>query len=108
MCFDGSLGNVQIASDFRVVTSLEQQIDDLSLPGPHLAEFFFHKRCTCPTRPGRRKWLVQPGPWTHLDSGLCVSFCIHAAKSRFSTLTNDEIFGCGLFPLGKWGYKSHF
>ena len=84
MCFDRALGDVEIVSDFRVVASLEQQIDDLPFPGPHLAEFLFHKHCTCPTRLGRRKWLFQPGPKTHLDSGLClcVSFCIRAAKSR--------------------------
>jgi hypothetical protein len=82
MCLDRSLGDVEVPSNFRVVASLKQQIDDLPFPGPYLAEFFFHKHCTCPTRPGRRKWLVQPGPWTHLDSGLCVSFCIRAAKAR--------------------------
>ena len=36
MRFDRSLGNVQIASDFRVVASLEQQIDDLPFPGSYL------------------------------------------------------------------------
>jgi hypothetical protein len=46
MRFDGSLGNVQIASDFRVVTSLEKQIYDLPFPGTHLVELFFHKDCT--------------------------------------------------------------
>jgi hypothetical protein len=40
--FDRALGHVQIASDFRVVTSLEQQIDDLPLPGPDLVELVFH------------------------------------------------------------------
>jgi hypothetical protein len=55
MCFDGSLRNVQIASDFRVVTSLKKQIYDLPLPGPHLVELFFHKNCTRPIRP----WLLQ-------------------------------------------------
>jgi hypothetical protein len=46
MRFDGSLGNVQIASDFRVVTSLKKQIDDLPFPGTHLVELFFHIDCT--------------------------------------------------------------
>lgn len=50
MRFDGSLGNVQIASDFRVVTSLEEQIYDLPFPGTHLIELFFHN-CTWPMRP---------------------------------------------------------
>ena len=62
MRFDRSLGNVQIFSDFRVVTSLEKQIDDLPFPGPHLAELLFHKHCTCPTRPGRRKRLSNQVP----------------------------------------------
>ena len=52
MRFDGSLGNVQIASDFRVVTSLKKQIYDLPFPGTHLVELFFHKDCTWPMRPG--------------------------------------------------------
>ena len=42
MCLDRSLGDVQIVSDFRVVASLQQQIDDLPFAGPHLAEFLFH------------------------------------------------------------------
>ncbi len=43
MRFDGALGNVQIASDFRVVTALEQQLDNLPLPGRYSLEtlFFF-------------------------------------------------------------------
>jgi hypothetical protein len=49
MGFHGSLGDVQIASDFRVVTSLEQQVDNLPFPGAYLAELFFHKR-TAPDR----------------------------------------------------------
>jgi len=46
MRFDRALGNVQIASDFRVVTSLEQQMNDLPFPGSHLAELLFHNHCT--------------------------------------------------------------
>jgi hypothetical protein len=46
MRFDRSLGDVQIVSDFRVVTSLEKQIDDLPIPRSHLCEFFFHKHFT--------------------------------------------------------------
>jgi hypothetical protein len=46
MRFDRSLGNVQIFSNFRVVTSLEKQIDDLPFPGAHLAELLFHNHCT--------------------------------------------------------------
>ena len=46
MRFDRSLGNVQIAGDFGVVTSLKKQLNDLPFPGPHLAELLFHKHCT--------------------------------------------------------------
>src|ERR1700688_3932136 len=81
MRFDGSLGNVQIASDFRVVTSLKKQIDDLPFPGTHLVELFFHIDCTWPMQPGLLQVAKQSGLPAHLDSGLCVSFCIHAAKS---------------------------
>jgi hypothetical protein len=35
MRFDCALGNVQIASDFRVVTSLEQQRNNLPFPWPY-------------------------------------------------------------------------
>ncbi len=42
MRFYGSLGYVQIASDFRIVTALQEQIYDLLFPGSHLSKFFFH------------------------------------------------------------------
>ncbi len=42
MSFDGSLGYVQIASDFRIVTPLQEQIDDLLFPRSHLSKFVFH------------------------------------------------------------------
>jgi len=77
MRFDGALGNIQIPSDFRVVTSLEKQIDDLPFPGAHLAELLFHKN----THLIDQTQAPKPGPSAHLDSGLCVSICNHAAKS---------------------------
>ncbi len=46
MCFDGALGDIQIASDFGVVASLEKQIDDLALPGGHLFDLLFHSLST--------------------------------------------------------------
>jgi hypothetical protein len=46
MRFHRSLGNIQIPSDFRVVTSLEQQINDLPFPRSHFVELLFHKHCT--------------------------------------------------------------
>ncbi len=48
MRLDRSLGNVQILSDFRVVASLEKQIDHLPFPGIHVAELLFHKHRTSP------------------------------------------------------------
>jgi hypothetical protein len=42
MCFHGALGYVQIASDFRIVTALKQQIDDLPLPLSHFSKLLFH------------------------------------------------------------------
>jgi hypothetical protein len=46
MRFHRSLRDVEIVSDFRVVTSLKQQINDLPLSWPHLIELFFHSHCT--------------------------------------------------------------
>ncbi len=46
MSFDGTLGHVQIASDFRVIASLEQQLDNLPFPGSHFVELLFHNDCT--------------------------------------------------------------
>jgi hypothetical protein len=81
MRLDRSLGDVQIFSDFRVVTPLKKQIDDLPFPGSYLAEVLFHKHLHLadPTRP--LQVAEQPDPSAHLDSGLYDSFCIHTAKS---------------------------
>jgi hypothetical protein len=56
MRFHRALSNVQIASDFRVITSLQQQLDQLPLPRSHLVELLFHKALHLTTRPGRGKW----------------------------------------------------
>ena len=45
MCFDGSLGYMQIVSNFRIVTTLQEKVDDLLLPLPHLRQFLFHVMC---------------------------------------------------------------
>jgi hypothetical protein len=37
MSLYGSLGYVEIASDFRIVTTLQEQIDDLLLAGSYLS-----------------------------------------------------------------------
>jgi hypothetical protein len=57
MRLDRSLGDVQIFSDFRIVTSLKKQIDDLPFPGSYVVELLFHKHHTSPIRPGGCKWL---------------------------------------------------
>jgi hypothetical protein len=62
MRLDRSLGDVQIFSDFRVVTSLKKQIDDLPFPGSYVAELLFHKHRTLPIRPSRCKWLNNQIP----------------------------------------------
>jgi len=41
MSFDGALGHVQIPSDLRVVTSLEQQVDNLLFPRSYLGKLLF-------------------------------------------------------------------
>ncbi len=46
MRFHRALGHVQIVRDFRVVTSLEKQLNDLPVPWAHLIENLFHKYCT--------------------------------------------------------------
>jgi hypothetical protein len=43
MRFHRALGHFQIASDFRVVTSLEKQFNDLTVPWVHLLKHLFHK-----------------------------------------------------------------
>jgi len=42
MCFHSALGDVQIASDFRIVTALKQQIDNLPLPLSYVSKLLFH------------------------------------------------------------------
>ncbi len=56
MCFDGALGDIQVASDFSVVTSLEKQVDNLTFPGSHLIKLLFHISLHLTDTPGRGKW----------------------------------------------------
>jgi hypothetical protein len=67
VCLDRALGNVKIASDFGVVTSLEQELDNLSFPGSHLFELFFHKTLHLPNALHPRQWRFHCGFWVHLD-----------------------------------------
>jgi hypothetical protein len=49
MRLDRALGNVQIPSNFGIVTPLQKQIDDLTFPGSDFAKILFHKHHTFPT-----------------------------------------------------------
>jgi hypothetical protein len=62
MRFYRALGNVQIPSNFRVVTSLKQQIDDLPFPRPYLAERLFHNTAPDRRAPVAVKWLSSQVP----------------------------------------------
>lgn len=76
MSFDGALGNMQIASDFRVVASLEQKIDNLPLSGPHLVKLLVHglHLTGAPVAVGVASNQVR----TRLEFGsLTASFCNH-------------------------------
>jgi hypothetical protein len=108
MCFDRSLGNIQIPSDFRVVTSLKKQIDNLPLPWSHLAELFFHNHCHLTDAPRPPQVAKRSGPSAHLDSGLFgVSFCILAAKFGLSVLTKCENLESVVFSLENSHYQSY-
>jgi hypothetical protein len=108
MRFDGSLGNVQIASDFRVVTSLKKQIYDLPFPGTHLVELLFHKDCTWPMRPG----LLQSGEAIRSlgTSGFGSLRLILHSRGQIGPgmLTNCKNSGCALFRLQKQGLLQCF
>jgi hypothetical protein len=104
MRFDCALGNVQIPSDFRVVTPLEQQTDDLPFSWSHLIELFFHNHYTRPT-PQTPQLAREPGPLGTSGFGPCVSFCIHAAKSRVEVLTKCENCRLRVFPVENCDYR---
>ena len=71
MCFDRALGNIQVASDFRVVAPLQQQVHDLPLAGSHLVKLLVHELHLSdharpepknPARPARmRTWVCGLG-----------------------------------------------
>src|ERR1700674_1860037 len=50
----------------------------------------------------------QSGRSAHLDSGLCVSFCIHAAKPVPGMLTSCKKPSCAVFILVKRGLLQCF
>src|SRR5258708_38808036 len=100
MRFDGSLGDIQIVSDFRVVTSLKQKIYDLPLPGTHLVELFFHKDCTWPVWPRSHKCKAIGSPGR---SGFgSFRLILHSrGQTRPGMLTSCKKPSCALFPLIK-------
>jgi len=55
MRFHRALSHVQIARDFRVVTSLEKQFNNLPVPWAHLIENLFHKHAPDRCAPAARK-----------------------------------------------------
>ena len=90
MCFDGALGDIQVASDFSVVTSLEKQVDDLAFPGSYLIEFFFHKftaphRCTRP-----REVALNRCPLGASGFGSLRLILQLLGQNRLGRLTKDE------------------
>jgi len=101
MRFDGSLGNMQIVSDFRVVTSLEQQIYDLPFPGTHLVELFFHKNCTWPMRPRSLQVVQQIRPPGTSGFGSLRLILHSRGQIGPEMLTNCKKSGCELFSLVK-------
>jgi len=63
MRFHCALGNIQIPGDFRVVTPLEQKIDDLPFPRTYSVEVIFHAaRLSADASPVALKWLNQAFP----------------------------------------------
>src|SRR5260370_15061367 len=106
MRFVGSLGNVQIVSDFRVVTSLKKQIYDLPFPGTHLVELFFHKDCTWPMRPGLLQVAKQSGLSAQSGFGSLRLILHSRGQIGPGMLTNCKNSGCALSACKNRGYYS--
>jgi hypothetical protein len=80
MCFDRALGDVELPGDFRVVASLEKQLDDLPFAGSDLAELFFQKNVAlAPKRAPVAAIGALPTAWTHHGFNLSAS---HFAFTR--------------------------
>jgi hypothetical protein len=96
MSLYGPLGYVQIASDFRIVTPLQEQFDNLLLPGPYLTELFLHA-LHLTDAPRTDRVASRPGFEEHfLKSGLlCISWEHphgHSTPSRRRKSMNPGIF----------------
>jgi hypothetical protein len=101
MRFDGSLGHVQIASDFRVVTSLKKKIYDLPFPGTHLVELFFHKNCPWPLRSRLLQVAKQSGSVGTFGFGSLRLILHSRGQIGPEMLTNCKKSGCEFFFLIK-------
>jgi hypothetical protein len=82
MSFHRTLSHVQVPSDLRVVTPLEQQFDDLPFPRSYLCKLFFHDHlhlaewCASIAASG-----AKTRPLGTSEFSLCVSFCKQLAKT---------------------------
>ena len=102
MRFDGSLGNIQIASDFRIVTSLKKKIYDLPFPGTHWVQLlFFHKDCTWPMRPRSLQVAKAIRNRRHIRFGSLRLILHSRGQIGPGMLTNCKKSGCALFFLEK-------
>ncbi len=106
MRFNRALGHVQIASDFRVVTPLEQQINDLPLPGPHLYEIFFHKNKHLADTPQTPQLALKPALGRSGFGSLAL--ILHSrGQTALQKLTNCENSVCAFFCRENRAYDSH-
>jgi hypothetical protein len=112
MCFDRSLSNMEILSDFCVVTSLQQQIDDLFFAGPHFVKLLIHKTLHLTDAPWSPQVALEPGSETPSGFGsLCVALCLilHSpGQSCPPVLTKCENVSTTPNTLKKRGYYSDY
>ncbi len=108
MRFYGALGYVQIASDFRIVTALKQQIDDLPLPPSHFSKLLFHAltstgcarraasgttRQSGPMHTPRFVSLLSPGPCIRAANlPLPVTKAVKIHRACHFSLKNQRVF----------------
>jgi hypothetical protein len=110
MCFNRSLGNVEILSDFCVVTSLQQQIDDLLFAGPHFIKLLFHKTLHLTDAPWSPQVALEPGSETLSgfgSSNVALRLILHSlGQSGRQLLTKCENVSTPPNTLKKRGYYS--
>jgi hypothetical protein len=93
---DGAFGHVQVTGDFGVVTSLEQQIDDLLLPACQPTELFVHALNLVAAQDKAANSLAASGPSRSGIHDLPFP-CNHAAKTACRLLTKCENRGDAVF-----------